>query len=914
MEALGIKRGLPVPQGQQVRVTSAAAVLGGEVSDPLEMGTMIHIGTDAQFHVPYGRFDVELYFADDPATFEPGRNSYAVHGALLQDEDLFSFDNDFFGISAEDAMTLWPRCRQLLQVGYECLYREGFRKATLRNKNIGVYLGDCGTGAWPDIIWSRVATGDWTMKPYLEHMSIAMGGPRLSYTFGLKGPSVQMDTACSSGLTAVNVAHHDLLKEDTAHGQRKVGVSSKCEGAIGAGVNQSTSIDVYIGNSAANMLSRAGRCFTYDGSADGYARGDGTVCLFLKCSSEEAVIRDQLACLVGVQCNQDGRSASMYAPNGPAQQACVRDALVEARVSPSEVSVFEGHGTGTSLGDPIEVHSTKAVSITEPREAPLQLTTAKTNIGHLEASAGITGLLKNIVTMLRSEAAPNLHLRSLNGHLEVDEFVAVFATEGVATGLNAGVAGVNSFGMGGSNAHAVAWVQSRVGPHKANETFDTSVLDQIVVTCPITRGHIDHLSGEASTGRRSYKADVIREEFAPYDISSHVYTGAYRFRLDALYEASEAGDDEIDPDLRIFIRGSWSGWSTLQEMQLQDDGSFAFHVVLGETRCEMFQLCVDEDTSMMLYPAVNLASVPRHDRESIIAILGPDDQGHGRNWIIDGRDDEVAEGTVFLVRFKWGKTRKTIGWEEVSLEEKLDWHWHHSYSVCGSWSGWMLQDLVQLKGHSSSWYGSFEIGVTGEEDFQLVRDHDWQQTIYPADREASKTTVPVRGPDNLGHGKNWKVRGSPHEKVKLELQVTDGRVVLTLQSASNGTKVWESCEGWERHEYFVVGSWNDWHPAKMQMDVAQPGIFRYRSCCRPLPYTGEGSIEYFHIEVDGDHDRRLYPQFDAADSGVSIVCGPEGKCPDNNWCISSSADNAGFEIILDPHAKDWRRRVVWIAT
>ncbi len=291
-------------------------------------------------------------------------------------------------------------------------------------------------------------------------LNVAAG--RLSYMLGLRGPSMAVDTACSSSLVAVHLACQSLR-------------SGECALALAAGVSLMLAPEMYIPLSKAGMLAADGRCKTFDAAADGYVRGEGCGIVVLKRLSEALANGDRvLAVLRGSAVNQDGRSSSLTAPNGPAQQAVVREALTRAGVVPGAVDYVEAHGTGTALGDPIEVQALHAVLAVE-RERPLRLGSVKTNVGHLEAAAGMAGLMKVVLALQHEAIPPHLHLRRLNPHIALDLQVEAgshrHAREGsdrhaaaieIPTeltpwprGPTPRVAGVSSFGFSGTNAHVI---------------------------------------------------------------------------------------------------------------------------------------------------------------------------------------------------------------------------------------------------------------------------------------------------------------------------------------------------------------------------------------------------------------------------------------------------------------------------
>lgn len=273
---------------------------------------------------------------------------------------------------------------------------------------------------------------------------LAIIANRFNYVFNLKGASYVMDTACSSSLIATHLGKRALteLRWDPL------------EFHIGAGTGLTLTCFSFVGSCASHMLSASGRCLTFNASADGYNRGDGTGAALLKAGDLGA---DTICFLRGSEGGQDGRSASMSAPNGPAQERCVWGAVREARMTPPESTVWECHGTGTALGDPIEVGAVRKVQISMKRDDPLQIATSKSNLGHLEGSAAIAAMCKCILVVTYGMCPSTGHLRTLNPHLEHAKFEAIFCSEMNPYRYQAGHCQVSSFGVGGTNGHAIFW-------------------------------------------------------------------------------------------------------------------------------------------------------------------------------------------------------------------------------------------------------------------------------------------------------------------------------------------------------------------------------------------------------------------------------------------------------------------------
>jgi acyl transferase domain-containing protein/acyl carrier protein len=398
---------------------------------------LLREGGDATRDVPAGRWDVDAYYDPDPEV--PGA-MYTRRGGFLDAID--HFDADFFGIAPREAVSLDPQQRLLLEVGWEALEHAGVA-GRLAGSRTGVYVG-LGTsdyaqrlrGLGPRPIDLYTATGT-------AH-SVAAG--RLSYQWGLVGPSVAVDTACSSSLVALHLACQGLRAGD-------------CDLALVGGVNAILTPELLISLCKARMLAPDGRCKTFAAAADGFGRGEGCGMVVLKRLGAARRDGDRILALIrGSAVNQDGHSQGLTAPNGPSQQRVIRDALAAAEVEPRAVDYLEAHGTGTPLGDPIEVQALAAV-LGQGRDAgrPLLIGSVKTNIGHLEAAAGIAGVIKVVLALQHREIPPSLHFHEPNPYIRWEDLPVRVVAARTAWPAGAGrrLAGVSSFGFGGTNAHAV---------------------------------------------------------------------------------------------------------------------------------------------------------------------------------------------------------------------------------------------------------------------------------------------------------------------------------------------------------------------------------------------------------------------------------------------------------------------------
>jgi amino acid adenylation domain-containing protein len=418
---------------EPIAIVSRAFRLPGDVRSPDDLWEMLLAGMDCVTEVPRSRFDIdEVYDANPEAV---GR-SYTRRGAFMSEVE--SFDHDFFGIPVAEARAMDPQQRLLLEVAYEALYAAGYDKQRLRGSSTGVFIGQMNYDWMTDFDHGDDYAGTGSAPSITSN--------RISFALDLAGPSMTIDTACSSSLVAVDAAVAKLR-------------SGACRMAVAGGANLILSAAPYVMTCQARMLSVDSRCATFDSAANGIARGEGVGVMVLKRLRDAEADGDEvLAMIRGTAVNQDGRSASLTAPNGLAQEAVIRQALAVAGLEGRDVDYVECHGTGTPLGDPIEVEALRNV-LGEARSKSVVLGAIKSNIGHLEGAAGVVGLIK-VVEVLRRRVAPgNVHFKTLNPKIDLQGFAAVFPTQmtplerpGERRPL---VAGVSSFGFGGTNAHVV---------------------------------------------------------------------------------------------------------------------------------------------------------------------------------------------------------------------------------------------------------------------------------------------------------------------------------------------------------------------------------------------------------------------------------------------------------------------------
>ncbi len=401
-------------------------------NNPIEFWQLLRDGVDAISEVPKNRWDIDAYY--DPNPDAPGK-MYTRFGGFVEQFD--EFDPQFFGLSVRETNNLDPQQRLLLEVSWEALENSGLMPERLTPKT-GVFIG-IDTTDYLQLLFERGTTA---IDAYTDSgASHATASGRLSYLLGITGPCFSVNTACSSSLVSFYTACQSLRHRE-------------CDLALTGGVNRILSPNMSIALSKAQMLSKDGRCKTFDASANGYGRGEGCGIVVLKRFKDAQADGDNiLAVIRGCAINQDGRSSALTVPNGRSQQAVICQALKDAGVKPEQVSYVEAHGTGTSLGDPIEVGALGAVF--SQREHPLVIGSVKSNIGHLEAAAGISSLIKVVLSLQHGEIPPSLHFQVPNPNVNWDELPIKVATQRMPWSSGSRLAGVSSFGFSGTNVHVV---------------------------------------------------------------------------------------------------------------------------------------------------------------------------------------------------------------------------------------------------------------------------------------------------------------------------------------------------------------------------------------------------------------------------------------------------------------------------
>ena len=563
----GNKKSSSVINSLKINSTEPIAVIGmgcrfPGAKDPESFWQLLHTGTDAISEVPGGRWQKDAFYHPDPAT--PGK-AISYWGGFLDNIDLF--DPFFFGISPIEAEYMDPQQRLLLELSYEALDDAGQIKANLEGTKTGVFVGISISEyshlqfGDPSMITSHSGTGS----------ALSIAANRISYFFNFHGPSMAIDTACSSSLAAVHLACQSLR-------------SGECGMALAGGVNMILSPAHSIAFTKAGVLAPDGRCKTFDARANGYVRGEGGGVIVLKPLSSALADGDHVHSLIlGSAMSQDGHSNGLMAPSREAQEIMLREAYSAAGILPSSVQYIEAHGTGTLLGDSIEAQALGAVIGVNRINGPCAIGSVKTNIGHLEAAAGIAGLIKVILSLKHQTIPPSLHYHAPNPHIPFDELHIRVQDELTSwpSGSGPALAGVSSFGFGGTNVHmVVSEVDHNMLDEEDKEQVDSTVSANYLL--PLSANSFESLQSLAGSFQELLATDF---SIATNDIcyAASVRRSRFDYRLAAIGNSRKElctslqafQREELDPDLflptvipdrtaQACIRFSGTGWAMVR--------------------------------------------------------------------------------------------------------------------------------------------------------------------------------------------------------------------------------------------------------------------------------------------------------------------------------------------------------------
>ena len=423
----------PSNNDDDIAIIGMACRLPGEINDLDSLWEFLKEGKNAIDIIPKDRWDW-------PSEFNSENHPGIDKGVFLK--DIANFDAELFRISPKEAENMDPQQRFMLELVWEVIEKSGYYSSNLAST--GVFIGASGSD------YQRLL--DQNHIPVEAHSglgtSMAILANRISYFYNFKGQSLLIDTACSSSLVALYEAVESLKQR-------------KCKTAIVGGIHLMCHPGNTIAYYNAGMLSKEGMCRPFDEKANGYVRSEGAVVLLLKPFKAAVEDGDQIhAVIKGVACNHGGEANGLTVPNPNQQAALLREACKEAKVNPAEIGYVEAHGTGTSLGDPIEIKGIKEVygQLKDHNVLPCGIGSIKSNIGHLEAAAGLAGLLKVVLVLKNKEIPKTVHFEKLNPHINL-EGTSLYVVDHNQVWKNeknrTRIAAISSFGSGGTNAHAI---------------------------------------------------------------------------------------------------------------------------------------------------------------------------------------------------------------------------------------------------------------------------------------------------------------------------------------------------------------------------------------------------------------------------------------------------------------------------
>jgi acyl transferase domain-containing protein/acyl carrier protein len=455
-------------QEEQYKKHEPIAIIGmamrypGGVNSAVSYWQLLENGVDAISDIPKDRFDAEALYDPDPDV--PGKLTVKQGGFL---SNIDQFDGSFFDLSYAEIESMDPQQRLLLEVTHEALENAGIPVQTLVDSNTGVFVGVTNN----DYQKRHFRSGDFKLiNPYsYTGAAVCSNSGRISYLLGLQGPSIALDTACSSSLVATHLAAQSLR-------------NGECDLAIAGAANVIIDPEFTIYFSTLNALSADSRCKPFANEANGFIRSEGAGVLILKRLSDAQRDGDNILAVVkGSAVNQDGRSNGFTAPNVKAQERLLKAALKDAGLGPEQVDFIEAHGTGTKIGDPIEMEAIAGVFATaRSKENPLLVGSVKSNIGHTEGVAGMAGMMKAVLSIRHHMIPKNLHFKTPNELIDWNSLPVKVPVENTAWTAEEKYIGVSGFGVTGTNAHVI------IGAAPAAEPKEAVVLRQDVYVLPLS--------------------------------------------------------------------------------------------------------------------------------------------------------------------------------------------------------------------------------------------------------------------------------------------------------------------------------------------------------------------------------------------------------------------------------------------
>nr|AQS99241.1 type I polyketide synthase [Gambierdiscus excentricus] len=622
--------GPPGPVGEQLEVVNMATRLMSNYDEAGAYNAGLYGACDSGVEIPFTRWDIEDYYNGDSDSLMPWQ-SPTKHQSMVEGVELF--DNKYFEIILSEARVMDPMQRMVLETGAKNLFQMGITKK-VSNRN--PHHGGCSVGLDKDD-WDRVpkcpeAEGGTNVQAIISN--------RFSFVFNLRGPNFVADTACSASLCATHLAKFTLLDRSI----------DKLEFHIAIGLHLCLHPSYFLGGKNNTMNSPIGRCLTFNATASGYMRGDGCSGITLKHGNHEERDAVWRASMI----NQNGRSATLTAPNGLAQGEIIEKAIVEAKITPPESVIWSCHGTGTSLGDPIEVGAVRRCQIKQERPTLLMVLTNKTHTGHLEGGAAMTSLVAATLMCKSLVGVPINHFRQLNPNLEQSSFDAFFNNEMGDTHYTCGNVHISSFGFGGSNGHCIMWGQSLFGI----PDVPSALLKRLKKMAPpeVRVAGADPAEWEWDGPEKDIKpGDKYKIELDSTDAADAA------IRWEKVADGADDGDGEDDV---YYITGPFNEWDTDRMEEGPITGLRTITVEVPASGEIEFRFVKNgEEEEGCLFPAVDKCT------RRTTPILGPDLPKQDRKkekttWLAQAEPNDLLKIDLFVCR-----GRKSVQWSSLGPEE-----------------------------------------------------------------------------------------------------------------------------------------------------------------------------------------------------------------------------------------------------
>mmetsp|Transcript_48559 Transcript_48559/g.123645 ORF Transcript_48559/g.123645 Transcript_48559/m.123645 type:complete len:1178 (-) Transcript_48559:122-3655(-) len=864
-------------KGAQVAVRGHACRFPGNGADVDCYRALLYMGTDTAEYIPHMRWDNDVYYvhvtSENLTTManEVGwsnlRDRYnCQHGAFIEGLELF--DNKFFGLSVMESKGMDPNQRHMLEICYEVAFSAGMKKPNLMKAHIGVYTAGPGT-----------MEAEWNLVPKVDDGggalastsgSAAILSNRLSYTFGMQGPNFLLNADAASSLMALNLGSDSLQRS-----------KPQCDAAFCLAIDAIVHPLSYSQYCWAGHMSLTGRCLTFDQSADGYIRGEGSAGVYMNPYLHEVdgeVVVDEdprsIGLVAGVWASHSGKAASLNAPSGAQDQELIAATLRAAEISALDVDMVDAHGASTQLSDAVETMALcrglrgKDKSATKSVEPELlNLASTKATCGNGKPLAGMYAIIKVLLTHEMGQMAPTPHLNRLNPHIEVDDFPVFFAGEYVPQRMNSAFSGITAKGFGGSCLHAILW-------------------------------------GGINLDRVSLPKPVLNQ-------------------LEIVYWPGGGGDLDHDwkPARSYTVVGSWSVGGQPETLKSEGKGSYGITITMGELGFERFQIMLDGDPERVLHPGMA-------DAFKDGAVKGPDtaDLAEGNSWMIGGRSvgasalaltdpgsggeaasdaprDDVRPGDQYHIQLLINGRYRMVTWSRVAVDNRsavVPAKVPASigrYYFSASWCDWSLQEMAEDQDNPGV-YRIETMLLKSAGIFSIVRNQDWRQLLYPATMYADGDPNKAYGPDQWGRGLSWLIQGQPGDVFEVELQrsgLEAGSVSMqvSFHRLRQEELASELAEQAQEPRYYLVGSWDRW-------------LTRHKMTRQGDRYVADVTVgmepERFQILADGDWNRILYPSVvDAGLGDEAYLRGPDNRGSQLCWVIGTTAEERGggrFEITL----------------